>query len=378
VNIYWYWPFLRREEMVLADGVLRPGDRLTVHTTPRPTDPIVSHDPAREIRATLPGVRDRAEGSAAWMLSRGSTYTGRAVARRRMLRREPFDVAHVIYLNPFTDALDLASLQRHVPIVSTVHDVVPHHSRVPSRVEQRLLRSQYRHAGTILVHHDSVRRRLLAEFPIDPNRVVMIPLPITEIAPPRLDAGSPDPTRVGPPTVLFFGTFRRNKGVDVLLQAIAALEGEIDARFVFAGRGFTDVEQVVRDAAARDPRIVTEIGFATADRKHELHAAADLIVLPYTAFASQSAVLQDAYAHRLPMVVSDVGALGETVRDDKTGWVVTPGDPTELAATLLTALRDTAARIAASDAAAAVAEARTPLIVGAQLRALYERVADAP
>jgi len=373
VNIYWYWPFLRREEMVLADGLLRPGDRLVVQTTPRPSDPIVSHDPAREIRATLPGVRDRAEGSAAWLLSRGSTYIRRARARRRALRDESFGVAHIVYLNPFTDALDLASLQRHVPIVSTVHDVVPHHSRVPDAVERRLLRSQYRYAGTILVHHDSVRRRLLAEFPIDPSRVVMIPLPISEVSRP-----APDSASEGPPTVLFFGTFRRNKGVDVLLQAIAALTGEIEARFVFAGRGFADVEQLVRDAADRDPRIVTEIGFATAQRKHELYAAADLIVLPYTTFASQSAVLQDAYAHGVPLVVSDVGALGETVRDDKTGWVVTPGDPDALAATLLAALRDPAARVTASEAAAAVAATRTPRIIGTRLRALYDRVADSP
>ena len=55
----------------------------------------------------------------------------RALARRRALRAGGFDVAHIIYLNPFTDPLDLASLRRHVPLVSTVHDVVPHHSRVP-------------------------------------------------------------------------------------------------------------------------------------------------------------------------------------------------------------------------------------------------------
>ncbi len=373
MKIYWYWPFLRREEMVLADGLLRPDDRLVVHTTPRPTDPIVSADPAREIRTTLPGVRDRTEGSAAWLLSRGATYSARALVRRRALRGESFDVAHIIYLNPFTDALDLASLQRHVPIVSTVHDVVPHHSRVHDVIEQRLLRSQYRHAGTILVHHDSVRRRLLAEFPIDPTRVEMIPLPISEISRPDSTSGrAPD----RPPTVLFFGTFRRNKGVDVLLQAIAELTGEIDARFVFAGRGFADVEQLVRDAATRDARIVTEIGFATADRKHELYASADLIALPYTAFASQSAVLQDAYAHGLPLVVSDVGALGETVREDKTGWVVTPGDAAELGATLLDALRDPAARQAASNAATNVAAARTPAIIGSRLRTLYQRVAD--
>ena len=78
------------------------------------------------------------------------------------------------------------------------------------------------------------------------------------------------------------------------------------------------------------PRATTgspcEVGYATAERKGELYASADLVVLPYTTFASQSAVLQDAYAHRVPLVVSDVGALGETVRGDHTGWVVAPGE----------------------------------------------------
>ena len=98
-------------------------------------------------------------------------------------------------------------------------------------------------------------------------------------------------------------------------------------------------------------------------------------MLPYTSFASQSAVLQDAYAHRLPLVVSDVGALGETVREDATGWVVRPATRRRWRPTLLTALRDDDARAAAASAAGAVAAARTPALVGARLRALYERVA---
>ncbi len=98
-----------------------------------------------------------------------------------------------------------------------------------------------------------------------------------------------------------------------------------------------------------------ELGYATADRKRELYADADLVVLPYTSFASQSAVLQDAYAHQVPLVVSDVGALGETVREDRSGWVVEPGDAAMLAETLLGAIRDAEARTAAAAAMAQVA-----------------------
>ncbi|HEY3724960.1 MAG TPA: glycosyltransferase family 4 protein [Acidimicrobiia bacterium] len=369
MDIYWYWPYLRREELVLAPGVLHDGDRLVVHTTPRPTDPITAPTPACEIRDDLPAVSDAPERSARWAASRAATYVSRARSRRRAVSARRFDVAHLVYLNPFTDAFDLRRLARRVPLVASVHDVVPHQSRVPAPVERRLLAAQYRHAGILVAHHESVRRRLLEEFAIDPDRVVVNPLPISiEPVVPRADGTAP--------TVLLFGTFRRNKGIAELLQAIEALRGAVDARFLFAGRGFPDVESEVLAAASRDDRIEVEIGYATAARKRELYGTADLVTLPYTTFASQSAVLQDAYAHRVPLVVSDVGALGETVRADASGWVVRPGDVDGLAATLLDALGNPAGRAEARAAMARVAEARTPERVGAQLRAIYTRAAD--
>lgn len=368
MNVYWYWPYLRREELVLADGVVDGDDRLAVHTTPREADPIVSTHPRVEVRATLPAVAPAREGSVVWAASRARTYARRARARSRAVRDGRFDVAHVVYLNPFTDAFALERLQRRVALVSSVHDAVPHHRRLPGSIERRLLLRQYRGAGTIVVHHDAVRRHLVSEFDVDARRVVEIPLPIPEL-PLR------DQRHEGPPTVLLFGTLRRNKGVAVLLGAIEALRGEIDARFVLAGRGVPELETAVRAAAALDPRVVAEIGYATAARKDELYAMADLVVLPYTSFASQSAVLRDAYAARVPVVVSDVGALGETVRGERTGWVVPPGDPVALAATLQAALGDEPARQAARAAADAIARARSPHAVGRQLCAVYERAA---
>jgi glycosyltransferase involved in cell wall biosynthesis len=372
VNVYWYWPFLRREELGQAEGVVGPGDRLFLHTTPRPTDPIVSPEPAWQVDATLPAVDERAEGSITWAASRGLTYLDRARVRARTARTGGFDVCHVVYLNPFTDPFTLGALQKHVPLVTSVHDVVPHNARVPAAVEHALLAREYRHGGTLLVHHASVGRRLTDEFDVDPGRIVVVPL---QIPPPEIRRPEHPPARrEGTKTVLFFGAFRRNKGIDVLLEAIRRLRGESDARFVFAGRGFPDVEQQVAEAAARDPRIDAEIGYATAARKSELHATADLMVLPYTSFASQSAVLQDAYAHRLPVVVSDVGALGETIREDRTGWVVEPGDPERLAATILAALRDEDALARAAAAANVIALDRTPVRIGRRWREVYEQV----
>lgn len=364
MNLYWYWPYLRQEELAIAAGAVRAGDRLVVHTTARVEEPVVAPIAGCVVRPTLPAVEERTEGSARWALSRAGTYTRRTRARSRAVRQGNFDVAHMMYLNPFVDSVDLSRLGRRIPLVSTVHDVVPHQSRVPASIEHRMLARQYRYGGTLITSHDLMRQRLVTEFDVDPARIVVMSQDIP-VMPPRHERPAGER-----PTVLFFGTFRRNKGIDVLLEAIAALDD--DARFVFAGRGADELERLVVEAAGRDPRIALELGYASAARKDELHAGADLIVLPYTSFASQSGVLYDAYSHAVPLVVSDVGVVGVTVREEETGWVVPPGDATELASALTTALRDAPGRERASAAQRAIAATRTPALTGARIRQVYE------
>ena len=375
MDIYWYWPYLRREELALAGGVLRQGDQLAVHCTERPLDPISSSLLGCEILPALPGVDERSsEGSLSWGLSRASTYIGRARARSRVLKGETFDVAHIIYLNPFVDWVALRALARRVPLVSTVHDVTPHQRRMPMKLERSMLAREYENAGTLVVHHDWVGKRLSAEFDVDPARIRYIPLPILE--PPAVidDIGVDD----GVPEILFFGTLRRNKGVEVLLEAIKLLPPEQEFRLVISGKGFAEIEDEISEAASRDQRIVAEIGYATAAHKAALYARCAVNVLPYTSFESQSAVLQDAYANLVPLIVSDVGALGSTVRSEGTGWVVPPSNAHALAEAILECLRDTDAATQAGVNMSKVRAERTPELVGASLRTLYEEASGAP
>src|SRR5207253_4105308 len=107
-----------------------------------------------------------------------------------------------------------------------------------------------------------------------------------------------------------------------------------------AGRGDADIEEELRRASDDDPRLHVEIGHASIPRKTELFRETSVVVLPYTSFASQSGVLHDAYAHGRPVVVTDVGALGDTVREDGTGLVVPPGDPVALGRAIASLLAD--------------------------------------
>ena len=60
------------------------------------------------------------------------------------------------------------------------------------------------------------------------------------------------------------------------------------------------------------------------------YQAADLVILPYRS-ATQSGILNVAYGFHKPVVVTDVGGLAEFVDEGKTGFVVNPNSPDEIA-----------------------------------------------
>lgn len=367
VRIYWYRPRAHFPESRLAREVLRSGDHLTVQSlsTHRGT-PLRGSPDHYEARRDLPEAIP-ISSRFPWLASRMQVYTKRAVLRYRAVSEGGYDLCHIFLLNYFTDAWSLRRLTRYQPLVATVHDVFPHESRIPPRLERFLLSSMYRSAGTMVVAHDQLKRRLVGEFGIAPERIEVIPLPVEEAVDP--EAGEPS----GPATVLFFGHFRPNKGVDVLLEAIRRIP-PCDVRFVFAGRGLPAIEEKVREAAKRDSRIVAQIGYVPREEIGGYFSESHLVVLPYTSFASQSGVLGDAYSHLVPIVGTDVGAIGETLRSDGSGWVVPPGDVDGLVSALMDALEDEGARLRVRLAMARVRESRTFEAVGRAHRDLYARL----
>jgi glycosyltransferase involved in cell wall biosynthesis len=368
MRIYWFWPYVHPEQLAVPAAVPRVGDHLVLHTMRDRVPADAVRDLPFELRAELATPADVREHSPRWIASRVRTYGSRVAQRRSTLRAEEFDICHVVFANYFTDGIDFRGIARRTNLVFEVHDVVPHQSRTPRTIERMLLSLLYRAPGTIIVRHDIVRARLEEEFRISADRIAVIPWHVPEIG----ERSKPPSDRF---TVLFFGTLRRNKGVAVLLRAITLLRDLADVRFVFAGRGFPDVERQIHRAAASDERIRFENAYIPMDRKHVLYSAADLVALPYTEFASSSAVLSDAYAYRVPVIATDVGALGPSVRSEGTGFVIPPGDAEALAVAIRTAVADCNARERARRSEAEVAASRTPERIGTALRGLYDRIA---
>jgi glycosyltransferase involved in cell wall biosynthesis len=375
-RIYWYAPFDNAGELSVATALADQTDHhLTVESCrDRFGQPLDPQAPGNfQLVRDLPAPAGE-DGQGRSAVSRAKVAFTRASTRNRLVRGGAFDLLHLHTFNPVTDWYSIRQLRRHAPhIIQSVHNVRPHDSVFPRPVETRLLGAGYRACGTLVVAHQSLARQLVDDFGLPEAKVRVIPLPVLSdaFASPRTPAATSDGATT---RFLFFGTLRNNKGISVLLDAIASLNNENDLRFVFAGRGEPALEDLVLAASTADRRIETELGYVENERRRQLYASSDVVVLPYTAFDAQSGVLQDAYAASRPVIVSRVGALGEAVDEDGTGWLVRAGDSGDLARAIREAARSADERRRFGSAAGALAAARRPGSIADCLADLYAEV----
>ena len=126
--------------------------------------------------------------------------------------------------------------------------------------------------------------------------------------------------------LLFFGLIRARKGLEVLIRALPQIvEAVPTARLVVAGDP-VDPVRPLRELAAElgvASKIDWRLAFLPAEEISGLLGRASVVVLPYRRGVS-SGVLATALGYGRPVVVSDVGALGDIVRHFEAGRVVPP------------------------------------------------------
>ena len=136
--------------------------------------------------------------------------------------------------------------------------------------------------------------------------------------------------------LLFFGFIREYKGLDWLLTAFADPRlRDFRIKLLVAGEYYTSsqkYEGIIRDKHIEE-LVILHTHFISDEMVPYYFSAADLIVQPYKS-ATQSGVTQVAYHFEKPILVTNVGGLGEIVPDKKVGYTVSP-DPESIAAALI-------------------------------------------
>jgi glycosyltransferase involved in cell wall biosynthesis len=165
------------------------------------------------------------------------------------------------------------------------------------------------------------------------------------------------------------------KGVDVLLRAWSEAFPHGEEALVILGSGTS--EAVLR-RAARARRGVEFQGHVERSRALQLLAGARALVVPTRCYEIFGLTLVEAYSLGVPLIASRIGALGELVEDGRTGLLVAPDRPEELASALVRIAASAELSVRLGHGARSAYETRfNPDRTTESLLAIYRRAAGA-
>ena len=197
-------------------------------------------------------------------------------------------------------------------------------------IEWRLQQIRRRHRPVTFVYGKS----LLSEFEGGDSRSVVeisdgLPTWLTGGPPPReRTPAAGDSTRI-----LYAGRLSREKGIDILLRAVALLPPGTreNVNVVIAGGGPAENElRTLSASLGIDDRVRFAGVVSPGPDLLAEYDASDLFVLPSRTEGVPRALLE-ARARLLPVVATSVGGIPHLIRDGESGLIVPPDDPQAMA-----------------------------------------------
>ncbi len=226
-----------------------------------------------------------------------------------------------IWSSPANIAVLAARRRRDWAVVPWWGSFTRPHPTWPRRLADPWVKHFMRTADACLAY-GTRQARDLAAMGVDPARTVIAP--ITAVAPER--PPTPDSIRTGQDTrFLFVGRLIERKGLEVLLGALALMEG---GELWIAGDG--PLNETVSQAAARDPRIRL-FGHLPGEGLSDLYSEVDALVVP-SLYEAWGLVVHEGLAHGLPVIATDqVGSADDLIDPGVNGYVVAAGSAEETA-----------------------------------------------
>jgi len=207
-------------------------------------------------------------------------------------------------------------------VLSILDNIIPHEKRIGDRLLSRYFTSSVdgfvsmsQSVNDDLLIFDKIKPRTLSPHPLFDN---FGELEDRNVALDKLGLDA------NYRYMLFFGFIRDYKGLDLLLQALAApWFKDSKVKLIVAGEFYSNedkYQKLIKDLKLED-RIVLRTSFISNEEVGTYFNASDIVVQPYKT-ATQSGVTQIAYHFNTPMLVTDVGGLAEICPHQKVGYVV--------------------------------------------------------
>ena len=298
-------------------------------------------------------------------VAKGVEYLINGIGLHWGLRKEVPDIMHYQWL-PFAEKIP--SLERvnlewakssSAGVVYTVHNVLPHDTGDQYRDAFQKL---YQIPDALICHTEFSKTQLVEEFGVPSERISVIPHgslshEVTFI--PQEEARGRLQIDSETPLCLLFGFIRPYKGVEFLIDSWRYVKDqETSARLMIVGQPENGYGKKLSNKIKKlglTQEIDTQFEFLPQEDLNLYIQAADVLVYPYRSITQSGALLTGLTSGK-PVVATNVGGFGETIRDKETGVLVEYGNEAQLADELVSLFRNPEKRVQLSQAAQEMVE----------------------
>lgn len=255
-----------------------------------------------------------------------------------MIKRESPDLLIYKYWMPFFAPCfgkisRIVKGNRKTKILTVCDNVIPHEGRIGDKTFTKYF---FKTVDFFVLLSEKVRQDLIKLKPDAKNRVLSHPIYSNFGEPVEKKEAIKFLNLKEGKLLLFFGFIRDYKGLDVLLKAISLLKSKIEIKLMVAGEYYSNKEkyQKLIDKLEIKDSVNLFTDFIPTSEVKYYFSAADAVILPYKD-ATQSGIVQIAMNFKKPVIATNVGGLGEVVKDGVTGFVVEKENPEQLAEAIL-------------------------------------------
>ncbi len=262
-----------------------------------------------------------------------------------LCRQEPFDIIHA---HDWLVAYAARGLKHafHIPLVATIHateygrngGLYNDEQRYIAEVEWWLTYESWKVVCCSRFMREEVER--VFDLPGDKVKIIHNGIRpeafIAEVADPAVRERYAAP---GEKIIFFIGRLVREKGVQVLLEALPQIRERFPVKAVVAGSGPYEEELHRLARQFGIDRLVRFAGFVDDQTRNQLYAHADVAVFP-SLYEPFGLVALEAMATGTPVVVGDTGGFTETVEHGVNGLRSMPGSAADLAGQVTRLLED--------------------------------------
>lgn len=251
---------------------------------------------------------------------------------KNILKQERPDIVHTHNIAGISPAVWSAAKHLHIPVVHTLHDYYPVCSRTTLMSKDGTVCKGLCAGCRFLSFFKKIFSKNI-NVVVSPSKFVLDILEqydffkstIKRIIPNGIDTAGINRGNVisrREVNFLFVGQIENHKGIELLLKVFSSLpQNNIGLHVIGYGRLF----QYLKDFYSRDKRI-SFYGFLSGKEKEKVFLESDVLIVPSLWYENSPKVIYEAYSFGMPVIGSRIGGIPELIDENKTGFLIDPGD----------------------------------------------------